>query len=304
MHIKHAFIVGAQKSATTTLHHILSNHKEIDPGIDKEPDFFSKKKLYSKGYGFYIKNYTNNKKKIKLDSSQSYLTLEKVPERICSMIGRDVKIIIVLRNSVDRIESAFNHFKTKYAGEVSRDINDILPSNYIGLSLEELIESELQEIKSLIKEKKIISRDEEWAENGFPFNYLNNSHYTKHVFNYLKYFDRNDILIVSFEDLTKNQFIVSKKICKFLEIKYNDFLSTKRVYKNQTVHFRYGFLPSLIHNMPPYYNKMNDFLCNYLGWSFIKPVIKFFLYKKDRERLSNKKHSFLESLLIRSLCVF
>ena len=296
MNPKHIFIIGAQKSATTSLHHILSNHKEIDSGIDKEPNFFSKEKLYTKGYGFYLKNYTNDNKNIKLDSSQSYLSIEKTPERIYTMIGRDIKIIIALRDPVDRIESAFNHFKTKYAGEVSRGVNDILPIKYCEMSLDELIEYEQKNIQSLIKENKIISRDEEWIKNGFPFNYFNNSYYTKHVFNYLKYFDPNNILIVSFKDITENQFSVSQKIFNFLGVEDNDSLSKKRVHKNQTVHFRYKFIPSLIHNTSYFYEKLDSLISNWFGWKFIKRVTKLILYKKDRERLEGKKYNFLKNL--------
>jgi hypothetical protein len=212
------------------------------------------------------------------------------------MIGGDIKIIIALRDPVDRIESAFNHFKTKYAGEVSRGINDILPINYAEMSLEELIEYEQKNIKLLIKEKKIISRDEEWIKDGFPFNYFNNSCYTKHIFNYLKYFDPNNILIVSFKDITENQFIVSKKISNFLGVEYNDFLSQKRVHKNQTVHFRYKFIPSLIHNTSYFYEKLDSLISNWPGWKFIKRLVKLILYKKDRESLESKKYNFLKNL--------
>lgn len=296
MNPKHIFIIGAQKSATTTLHHILSNHKEIDSGINKEPNFFSKEKLYKKGYSFYLNNYINDNKNIKLDSSQSYLTIEKTPERIYSMIGSDTKIIIALRDPVERIESAFNHFKTKYAGEVNREINDILPIKYAQMSLEELINYEQNNIRLLVKDKKIISRDEEWIKDGFPFNYLNNSYYTKHVFNYLKYFDPKNLLIVSFKDITENQFIVSQKIFNFLGVEYNDLLSKKRVHKNQTVHFRYKFIPSLIHNTSYYYEKLDSLISNLPGWKFFKRIIKLILYKKDRERLEGKKYNFLKNL--------
>ena len=296
MNTKHIFIIGAQKSATSTLHHILSNHKEIDSGIEKEPNFFSKEALYNKGYSFYLNNFNYDNKNIKLDSSQSYLTLKKVPERIYSMIGGEIKIIIALRDPVDRIESAFNHFKSKHAGEISREINDILPINYADFSLNELIDFEKKNIQSLTKERKIISRDEEWIKDGFPFNYFNNSFYSKHVLNYLNYFNPKNILIVSFEEITENQLYVSKKICDFLGVKHNDLLSIKKLHKNQSKYFRFKSTPSLIHSTSYYYKKLDSRLANWFVWQYFKKIIKLFLYKQDKERLEIKKYNFLSNL--------
>ena len=104
------FIVGAPKSATTSLFHYLGQHEGISMSTIKEPDFFShleldKQKLYYKSKPVsYINTYHNlflKKKKSQLlgEASVSYLFYPKVSERIFSY-NPNAKIIIVLRNPV------------------------------------------------------------------------------------------------------------------------------------------------------------------------------------------------------------
>ena len=52
-------IVGAQKSGTTSLHDILDQHPQANMSLIKEINFFTIKRNYKKGLGFYSKKFRN-----------------------------------------------------------------------------------------------------------------------------------------------------------------------------------------------------------------------------------------------------
>lgn len=119
------FIVGAQKSGTTWLHRQLSFHPETFMSHPKELFFFSKRRDYAAEMDDYLAHFADAKdhQKILGESSTSYFWIKdpsspwcgcpkppKSPaELICKYIGTDIKIIITLRNPIDRAVSAFYH---------------------------------------------------------------------------------------------------------------------------------------------------------------------------------------------------
>ena len=99
------FCIGTQKSGTTTLHDILSQHPDIFLSEQKETHFFCRTDFYNKGYDWYKKSYFKNANDIEYigEIDPDYLFFEKTIERIaenCSV--SDTKFIVVLRNPVDR----------------------------------------------------------------------------------------------------------------------------------------------------------------------------------------------------------
>ena len=101
--------VGAQKAGTTTLYDILKQHPEICLPVEKETHFFNKEARYLKGVTWWLKrcfsNYNNEK--ILGDITPEYLFFKKVPNRIFNTLGRDIKIIIIVRDPVARAYSQY-----------------------------------------------------------------------------------------------------------------------------------------------------------------------------------------------------
>ena len=73
---KYIYIIGAQKSGTTTLHDLLSNHNQISLPKIKETHFFSHDEVFSKGFNWYL-NQFNLDNKIICEVDPSYLFFEK-----------------------------------------------------------------------------------------------------------------------------------------------------------------------------------------------------------------------------------
>ena len=218
MRLPNLLLPGAQKSATTTLFTLLSPHSEIYGG-PKEPHFFSKDDLYDRGAGFYGGRYNPEPQhRYILDASQSYLPLPDVPGRIYETLGDDVRFIIVLRHPVDRIESAFKHFRVKPDGEVHRRIDDLYPSatELRGTDLEGLLAYERSAVADALAAGRIVGRHPSWTAEGFPFTYAEVSCYARHLSRYLEYFPRECFLFLRFEDLTQDQAATMERVTTFL----------------------------------------------------------------------------------------
>lgn len=291
--MQHAFIIGAQKSATSTLHEILSFNKNIDCGLKKEPDFFSRTESYEKGLSYYYRNYTQSNKSARLDSSQSYLSLEYVPNRINDTFGSHAKFILVLRNPADRIESAFNHFKSKPKGEISRSINEILPCDYVNMTRDDLLRYEVESVMDNMCKNIIIPRHDEWSRYCYPYNYIYNTCYEMHLKRYLAVFPKNKFLIVTFEDVIKNQVLVYQKICEFLKIEYDVNDISLGIHKNKAKYFNNDVVGSLVHSLSPVYGALKSNLPSFIS-CFIHNRIKPMVYSGEREVLDKSARQFID----------
>lgn len=121
------FVVGAAKAGTTTLYYLLKKHPQIKMSALKETNFFS---LGEKNFSFagpgdmdgigsfsvvnredYIRLFIKNDKEIiSGEVSPLYLYDPGVPVKIKAEVP-DAKIVIILRNPVDRCYSAWMYAK-------------------------------------------------------------------------------------------------------------------------------------------------------------------------------------------------
>ncbi|MEO1050649.1 MAG: sulfotransferase domain-containing protein [Bacteroidota bacterium] len=108
---KPSFIVaGIQKGGTTSLYNYLCQHPRISPILQKEIHFFDRN--YNKGMGWYLGNFplkfTIPSDNIVGEATPTYLYSKNAANRISEKLPNS-KIIIVLRNPVDRAYSDFNY---------------------------------------------------------------------------------------------------------------------------------------------------------------------------------------------------
>ena len=108
------FIVGAQKSASTTIHNWLMQNDEVNLPLVKETHFFSDINMYKNGIDWYLKKFENNTK-IKAEIDPSYLYIEESIDRMKEIYkSKQPKFIISLRSPIQR---AYSHFlMSKYKG--------------------------------------------------------------------------------------------------------------------------------------------------------------------------------------------
>ena len=114
------FIVGAAKSGTTSLHNYLNQHPDIFMCNPKEPHFLINKEIGVERIPIGVtekSEYENlfiegEDKKYRGESSVMYLMYpEIVIPKIKKEYDEKTKVIIMLRNPVERAYSAFHHVK-------------------------------------------------------------------------------------------------------------------------------------------------------------------------------------------------
>ncbi|WP_330204097.1 sulfotransferase [Cyanobacterium sp. Dongsha4] len=105
-------IIGAMKSATSTLHEQLALQSGIFMTDLKEPNFFSNDEIYQQGIAWYLSQFQDAQSKdICGESSTHYTklpTYQHTIERI-SLHVPDVKFIYVMRHPIDRLISQYIH---------------------------------------------------------------------------------------------------------------------------------------------------------------------------------------------------
>jgi len=185
-------VIGAMKSATTSLFEYLSLHPQISVSKIKEPNFFNKKEFFEgtweKGIEWYMSLFKNNLK-IKGEASNAYTKYPADPdvaERIYSVLPK-AKLIYVIRHPVARAVSHYLHAL----------IN--------GLERRTLKECLLKDINS---------------------NYINWGKYFLQLQQYLKYFDKKQIHVLTTEKLKTNRMETLKNIFVFLGVD-SAFFTTK-----------------------------------------------------------------------------
>lgn len=236
------FIPGAQKSGTTSLHALLTEHPEIYGGTTKEPQFFSRDDLYARGVGYYSKHFypEAHGDRYVLDSSQSYMPMHEVPVRIRNTIGVGARFIFVFRHPVDRIVSTFHHTRHRPGGEVERTLMDVVPPQLDSVTLEDWIRFEQAAVQRLLRSGGLISRGPTWSAAGFPYNYAYVGCYSRHVQAYLDAFSIDNFLFLTFEDVATAQEDVASRISRFLDIDRDPLLSVDKVHMNEgSRHHRY-----------------------------------------------------------------
>lgn len=128
-------IIGAQKCGTTWLHRHLREHPDIFMPAEKELEFFSYRgHLDSPGFGSYLEHFRQAGEAQAIgEATASYFWTETnsrwgvlpdgfqtdIPGTAHSYLGKDLKLIVTLRNPVERAVSAYLHYLAM--GEIAAD---------------------------------------------------------------------------------------------------------------------------------------------------------------------------------------
>jgi Sulfotransferase domain len=198
------FIVGAAKSGTTSLCDWLDMHADVAMCRVKEPNFFATHALHfsealtppepHKKYQYKIIKdkalYESlfgdvSNKRVIAEGSVNYLNNIDTPNKLYNY-NPDAKIIILLRNPVER---AYSHYIMFYNTGAESETNFL---------------TALEKDQFRSPDKKL--------------NYIEIGYYYKWIQNYLKYFPKQQILLLSFHELQENSREVLNRICQFAEI--------------------------------------------------------------------------------------
>lgn len=192
------FVAGAPKCGTTTLYDYLVQHPEIAMSREKEPAFFDKDRFFDEAnnankvaweeYLAKFDRYRGDGVLKYIGDATPTMVFPKMPERILRMCGNNVKVVISLRNPVDR---AYSHYWHGYR---------------LGL------ESGRPDQDLFLDEEP-----EDVCDTGrFPKHYLLTGRYWVHIERFVSAFGRENVLLLNFEELVFDTDLAMNKIWRFL----------------------------------------------------------------------------------------
>lgn len=199
--------IGTQKAGSTYLYHLFAQHPDIS--LSKYPENNYYLKYYDKGKNWYLDSFNN--KGTKIETSPKYFQKgEIVAPRIKDTLGnQDVKLLLILRNPVDYLNS---HFRMH------------------------LHQNKMQKRKD--KYKNISSDITTFIENN-P-HYLNRAAYYKTLKNsWLQYFSLDDFKIIFFEEFIRDTKGVMDELFMDFGLRRIDLSLDKSIYKNKMLKNKY-----------------------------------------------------------------
>lgn len=216
-------IIGGQKCGTTALHSYLSLHPKISGSEPKELHFFNSDYNYNKGFLYYESKFSNlGDKTISFEASPSYLVNASAPQRIFNYNPR-VRLIVLLRNPVERAFSAWNMYKKRY--QLNRNwfrddwIANVEPSMYYY----QRSDSSLFDFTKYVTEELNFYR--QFNEGLLEGSVIDHGYYYKQIRRYLDLFDINQIYFCTTSRLKKQTVGVLREMVYFLGVDPIDWSS-------------------------------------------------------------------------------
>jgi Sulfotransferase domain len=194
-------VAGAQKSGTTALHYFLRRHPQIALPDRQELHFFDDEEIFSRQPVDYELLYRHFRKRpvrllpVRLglagEVTPSYLYWKPAMERIWNY-NRQIKLVILLRNPIDR---AFAHWNMQR-------FKDREPLDFLTALKEEP--------RRIVLPLTIESRRFAYVDRGF---------YSGQLQRVFKFFPREQVHIVKFEDFRDRKQETLDGIFEFLDVK-------------------------------------------------------------------------------------
>ena len=202
-------IIGAARSATTSLSQILDQHPDICLSRPKEPQFFSDPDWREKIETYH--NCFHEEAKIYLDASTNYSKYPAFNKHIHQDIKEynvHMKLVYIMRHPIDRMIS---HYKFSLERGLTKD-----------------------DLETALRQNPI---------------YMNASNYILQIESYLDHFDKNQLLLLTFDEFQKFPEKVLQKTTDFLGIDEFHFdLSKSHLNKSNSGaigHIKYDKTPTL-----------------------------------------------------------
>ncbi len=216
------FIIGAIKSGTTTLTNYLIRHPQVFmPGIWEFNYLCSElnwlKKRTAQNDEEYLSHFSKAKgKKVIGEKSVLYL-YSKIAAQKIKELNPNVKLICILRKPTDLLWSLFKYNITNFEEDV--------------LDFEKALSLEEERIKG-----NLIPNTATFAENLF---YRKLIDFKSQLEYYYSLFDKNQILVLSYNDLKEDSEKVYREILDFLDLEYYPLPEQKAYNKGGEIQLHY-----------------------------------------------------------------
>ncbi|MGD1699648.1 sulfotransferase domain-containing protein [Dapis sp. BLCC M229] len=259
-------IIGAQKCGVNYLHKYLFHHPQVI--APKQPSLHFFDLNFHQGINWYQAQFENTKNSnlITGESTPYYLFHPLVPERVYNLYPH-IKLIVILRNPIDR---AIQHYQHE------------VKLGYESLSLKEAIAQESNRLEGELS--KIIETETYSSFNHQHYTYLSRGRYIEQLENWMKFFPREQLLILETEDLFERPQATMNKVFNFLNLQPKSVYYSLNIEQETKIDIDSEIYQNLIEYFQPYNQKLNE----YIGINF---------NKKERNpihrKINNNKPHFL-----------
>ncbi len=190
------FVIGTQKSGTTTLHDWLSSEPGIRLPSQKETHFFSMEEIFNRGLDWYMDQFP----KTEPDSAAffgevdpDYIFYENTPDRIKAFIDKP-RLILILRNPIER---AYSHYLMSYRRGIET------------LPFSEALRSE---------ESRRSHGDKHYNPH---FSYMGRGEFCAQIGRYREVFPESEFLFIKYDELFNAETgkDIYQAVCRFIGLK-------------------------------------------------------------------------------------
>ena len=189
-------IIGAQKAGTSTIDGLLRQHPNVQMATNKELHFFDNESNFQSGVVDYAKyesqfNWNDPEKKFG-ESTPIYMYWDKAIKRIWEY-NKNIKLIIILRNPIERAFSHWNMEKSKGKDKATL--------------MEAITNEEIRSKECLPFQHRI-------------FSYIDRGMYSSQIRNILRFFEREQLLFIKYEEFILDNFKTIESISDFLGLPF------------------------------------------------------------------------------------
>jgi hypothetical protein len=242
-------IIGGERCGTSSLYYYLTEQPFIVAASTKETHFFDEN--FAKGIEWYRAQFPFALQKryaqkvfrrdlITGEGTPYYMLYPHAPKRTFELVPQ-VKLIALVRNPVDRAYSKY--WIEKMGGFETWSFEDAIKGEH------ERLAGELE---------KMLQDENYYSYSYRHFSYLTRGIYIDQLQNWMRYYPREQILILRSEDLYTDPAAVLKKALEFLGIPNGEL---KKEFKNYRRPSKKGYRNKVI---PPKLDpKMREFLIEY-----------------------------------------
>lgn len=242
-------IIGATKGGTGSLYRYLNQHPQIKPALTKEVRFFDK--YYDRGINWYrvffpFKDLLK-RKYITGEATPRYLDHPHAPKRVKAIIP-NTKLIVLLRNPIDRAYSMYNMRLSR--GRENHSFQDVI---------------KLEKERTNGEFKKMELDEKYYSSTYFQHSYLDKGIYVDKLQRWMNVFPKEQFLIINSEEFFKNTSETYNKVLKFLglySLELESYPIQGRVSKLKPID------PTLRKQLVEFFKPHNERLYKFLGRNF------------------------------------
>jgi hypothetical protein len=202
-------VIGAMRCGTSSLYKYLGYHPSVAPSLRKEVDYFTKH--YAEGVDWYRAHFPLRMRKtlsdlrpqsnlIAFEASPSYLSDARAPARAAELLP-DAKLIVLLRNPVDR---AFSHWQ------------HMVRLGFEELTFDEAVDAE--DARLAPEFEKMQADPAYWSAAFNRYSYLARSRYGEQLERWLAHYPASQFLVVDSEALYTSPRETFADVLRFVDV--------------------------------------------------------------------------------------